>query len=745
MTARTAVVSLWLRVSRAGRRAGALGSVAIAGALALLVLPGAALGAVSPLPRSDYTIHAACAHAARDRAGCLALQLVPQSAAARARRHPLGLVRRTPLSAPSPAAGAFGLRPQDLHSAYQLPDSPPSAQTVALVDAYNDPSAEADLKAYDEEFSLPECTAADGCFEQVNQNGEAGNLPFPKTAAELEKARKGTRVAREEAAEATGWDLEISLDIEVAHATCQSCRILLVEAGEPSYEDLETAERSAATLGAGEISNSWAGPEEGETPALESSSPFNDPGVAITAAAGDDGYLNWDASKSERGYVNFPASSPHVIAVGGTRLSLGENGVWAGESVWNGYYATGGGCSTVFAAQPWQQSLSDWSAVGCGGKRAVADVAADADPYTGLAVYDTSAKCECRYEEARVKHVLYWCTIGGTSLSSPLIAAVFALAGGAGEAAYPAQTLYENETDSPGSLHDVTAGSNGACSKPYLEGGLSACTAAEEAASCASELICLAGAGYDGPTGVGTPDGIAAFATAGPPPVEPPSAPEFGRCVKVAKGAGSYSNAACTKTGETNSHEWDQGVLDAQFATASTSEAVTLTTVKGTEVRCAAETSAGEYTGPKTVGVVLTLTGCELSGEQCSSGTVAGEIVSSPLDGVLGIYKLGTIPIKDQVGLDLFAASGPFMQFSCGAIGVSVRGSAIVPVKTNRMLSTATLAFKARRGKQRPESFVEGPPDVLEASFDGATSERIGLAFTASQTNREAVEVSSVN
>ena len=500
-------------------RTAAFCSAAITVGLLLCCAQGAAARAVSPLPRSDYTVRSVCGVPARGRAGCLAVQLVPQSAEARARKHPLGFTRSAPLAAPSPSAGAFGLRPQDLHSAYQLPDSAAGAQTVALVDAYNDPTAEADLKAYDEEFGLPECTSGDGCFRQVNQNGEAGNLPFPKTAKELETARKGLRSKREEAAEATGWALKISLDIEVAHATCQSCDIVLVEADGPSYEELETAERSAAALGAGEISNSWAGSEEGETPALESAGPFNHPGIVIAAAAGDDGYLNWDSeSSAETGYVSFPASSPHVVAVGGTRLSLGTGSAWAGETVWNGDGASGGGCSVVFTAQPWQQSVADWSGVGCTTNRAVADVAADADPYSGVAVRDTSPECEYRYEEAGVKHVAYWCTIGGTSLATPLIASVFALAGGADGVEYPARTLYEHELKSPGSLHDVTVGSNGECALPFLEGGLSACTSAEEAASCASKAICLAGTGYDGPTGVGTPDGTAAFKPLPTPP-----------------------------------------------------------------------------------------------------------------------------------------------------------------------------------------------------------------------------------
>ena len=267
--------------SRRGRPGWAPPSfVAVATVLALLCAPGVAAGSVSPLPSSDYTVRAVCAKAARGRAGCLALQLVPRTAAARARRHPLGLTRSAPLTAPSPGAGAFGLRPQDLHTAYDLPTSASSAQTVALVDAYNDPTAEADLKVYDEEFALPACTAGNGCFKQVNQNGEAGEpCRSPRPTKELESARKGSRALREEAEEATGWDLEISLDIEVAHATCESCEILLVEAGAPSYEDLETAEQSAAALGAGEVSNSWAGPEAGETPELESASPFDHPGI----------------------------------------------------------------------------------------------------------------------------------------------------------------------------------------------------------------------------------------------------------------------------------------------------------------------------------------------------------------------------------------------------------------------------------------------------------------------------------
>ncbi len=359
---------------------------------------------------------------------------------------------------------------------------------------------------------------------------EAGTSRSPKAKQELEAAANSSEAAkRKEAREAESWSIEISLDVETAHATCQNCQIVLVEASSSAYESLQTAEDAAVALHAEEVSNSWGGPEcEEGLGCLEDSSAFNHPGVVITASAGDDGYLNW-LETPQISYANYPASSPHVVAVGGTRLYLGEHGEWEGETVWNdggennkgvkdGHGAGGGGCSVQFAAQPWQQSVSDWLSVGCSSKRAVADVSADADPYSGLAVYDTSPECDEEIEEENsegeiVETTVHWCTIGGTSLASPLIASVFALAGGAQEVEYPARTLYENAAKSPTSLHDVTEGSDGRCHTPFDGNSAStSCTPAEEAqTSCSSQLICLAATGYDGPTGVGTPDGITAF------------------------------------------------------------------------------------------------------------------------------------------------------------------------------------------------------------------------------------------
>jgi hypothetical protein len=500
--------------------------------------PASARSLVQAQP-AEYAVQPACGPPSFGHASCLALRLVRRSAsnssAAFERASP-SATRVSPLPTPSPALGEVGYTPEELHTAYELPTEAPPSQTIALVDAYNDPTAAVDLAAYSKEFGLPECGS--GCFTQYNESGnsEAANLPFPKTTAELENARKSKNASlTKEAEQAEGWGLEISLDIETAHAICQNCHIALVEAKSTNESDLEAAERAAAKLGATEISNSWGTPECLEVGVcVPSTQAFNHPGIVITASAGDNGYLSWAAEESgERGFASYPASSPDVVSVGGTRLELnGASHAWKSETVWNdggesagvpdGHGAGGGGCSVVFTAQPWQQNLADWESVGCGTHRAVADVSADADPYTGLAVRYSNPTCTFEYEESgKIKSIPNWCTIGGTSLASPLIASVYALAGGAGGVEYPAQTLYQNEKLRPTSLHDINTGSNGKCSQPFNEEeALTGCTPEQEAeASCPLQLICLAHAGYDGPTGVGTPHGIEAFK---PPPAEEP-------------------------------------------------------------------------------------------------------------------------------------------------------------------------------------------------------------------------------
>ncbi len=299
---------------------------------------------------------------------------MPTTAAARARTHPLGMRTAQTIRAASAAQGAYGLGPQQLRNAYFPGEEPraPASQTIALVDPYNDLGAEADLKVYDEEFGLPACSVANGCFEQVNQNGEKGKLPFPGSVGERRQAEllcedgngPQNEAACETVEEADGWSLEMSLDIEMAHAICQNCQIVLVEAQDSAHASLEAAEETAARsrgdggVGADEVSNSWGGSE----PASDGEA-FNHPGVVVTASSGDSGYLGWEGEGPTG--VEYPASSPHVVSVGGTSLTMAGVGgqAWGSESVWGG---SGGGCSVNFPAQAWQRSVSDWSAVGCG-------------------------------------------------------------------------------------------------------------------------------------------------------------------------------------------------------------------------------------------------------------------------------------------------------------------------------------------------------------------------------------------
>ena len=348
------------------------------------------------------------------------------------------------LLAPLTTTAVTGYGPNDIQSAYKLAGATSGGRTVAIVDAYNDPKAEADLATYRSHFGLPACTKANGCFKQVNQNGATS--PLPSTDY--------------------GWALEISLDLDMVSATCPDCHILLVEANSATDTDLYKAvDTAAATPGVIAISNSYGGAESA-TQVSTSDPHFNHPGVAITASSGDSGYG-----------ASYPAASQYVTAVGGTSLTRASNSRGWTETAWNG---AGSGCSAYDPKPTWQHDG------GCA-KRTIADVSAVADPNTGVAVYDTANGCGtskfCDYliSIGLVQGADGWVQVGGTSASSPIIASVFALAG------TTAPSLpYAN----PGALFDVTSGSNGNCGGSYL---------------------CTAGPGYDGPTGLGTPNGTGAF------------------------------------------------------------------------------------------------------------------------------------------------------------------------------------------------------------------------------------------
>ncbi len=477
--------------------------------------------ASAALKPSEYGVGSLCSAPAPGYAGCLGLRLIARDPSAIPGARALGEGGQgseggeapgESEEAAGPPAGEVlsgsaptqdteftkpnkkALTPANLLTAYNLNGvAAPTTQTIGIVDAFDDVNAAADLQVFSSQFGLPACTEANGCFHKVNQLGKTS--PLPASSGELER----------------GWAQEIATDVETAHGLCPSCHIVLVEAESNSNANLFAAEQTAFSLGATEISNSWGGGEP-----VSDSPAFNHPGVAIVASSGDYGYLNWFSETAPES-ADYPASSPHVIAVGGTRLNLNATSkAWESETVWNdggfsggalkGAGAGGGGCSVPFFAPEWQLTLGNWASVGCGSSRAVADVSADADPYTGVAVYDST---ETEGNKG-------WATIGGTSVAAPIVASVFALAGGAHGVPYPARTLYENAQLAPASLHDVTAGSNGECLKPFEKNsGTSGCTIAEEAQNCSAHAICLAGSGYDGPTGVGTPNGLLAFAPSG--------------------------------------------------------------------------------------------------------------------------------------------------------------------------------------------------------------------------------------
>jgi subtilase family serine protease len=336
-----------------------------------------------------------------------------------------------------------GYSPCNLRNAYKLgslASTHGKGQTVAVIDAYDDPNAESDLATFRSQFGIPSCTTADGCFKKVNQDGDEGNYPSGDT----------------------GWGLEISADLDMVSAICPHCHIILVEANSSSFSDLLTAEAEAVTLGAHVINNSWGSSEfSGET---ADDSSFDIPGIAFTAASGDGAY---------QGGVQYPSASPYVTSVGGTELTprpklkrgwLEETWVTPGKPPTQG---SGSGCSAYEPKPTWQKDP------GCA-NRTTADVSAVATDVLGYDTYETGGGG--------------WYYLYGTSVAAAIIAGVYGLAGNAAAQTKPPVSIAYAH---PWALHDIS-------------GGLATGT-------CSPEYLCHALKGYDGPTGLGTPKGIAAF------------------------------------------------------------------------------------------------------------------------------------------------------------------------------------------------------------------------------------------
>jgi hypothetical protein len=225
-------------------------------------------------------------------------------------------------------------------------------------------------------------------------------------------------------------------------------------------------------------------------------------------------------------------------------------------------------------------------------------------------------------------------------------------------------------------------------------------------------------------------------------------APEFGRFLKVAKGAGRFGSATCTGAAGTKTYEWVTGAAKAHFSSALKEGTAMLETSKAQKVICAGLNSHGDYTGAHTVGnVVMVFTGCELAKVKClSAGAKEGEIVSSVLEGQLGVISTGATAVKNKIGLDLFPAGGTHVaDFACRGTAAVVRGSVIAPVTANKMLLSSNIVYAAlAKGRQKPEAFLGVPKDVLEASLGGAPFEQSALKAKLSQTSEEALEVNSV-
>jgi len=346
----------------------------------------------------------------------------------------------------------------DLQDAYNLPSLTKGVgAVVAIVDAYNYPHANADLAIYRKTMGLRACDTKTKCLRIVNQNGNPSPLPGAPPPSQ-------------------DWRGEQSLDLDMVSAICPNCKIILVEANNNNTKSLYTGVKTAGHIGAKYIGNSWGGPESGGDNPI-----FRQAGVVITAAAGDNGGGGLYGGPSQ------PCTYTYVVCVGGTYLVRTHNKRGWSEDVWNDFTvnlcggpcgATGSGCSTVIAKPSWQNDT------GCR-TRSAADVSADASLRTPVIVYNSEEQCSppnC------------WFLFGGTSASTQIIAAAFALAGNASKLTGAAHIWIHHK----GNINDVIKGNN---IDPHL------------GVNCASRVkyICHARAGFDGPTGWGTPYGVGAL------------------------------------------------------------------------------------------------------------------------------------------------------------------------------------------------------------------------------------------
>jgi hypothetical protein len=499
------------------------------GAVLCIAVAVAAPATASPAPNAvpthgraaQYTVaRHECAAPRPGALSCYAMRLVPAS------RTTAGAQRlaASPAAVPKGPSG-FGLTPADLATAYGYNRLTPVVQTVAIVDAYDDPNAASDLAGFEANYGLTDT----GLFRKVGQSGSATRLPAKDRA---------------------GWSGEESLDIDAVRSVCASCTILLVEANSARIRDLSAAAATAVRLGANEVSNSYGGAEKFNRMSKKTAARYAHPGVVFTASTGDEGWYGWGFAATgpkSQSSPSQPATLPGVVAVGGTHLSLGSGAHRRKETVWNNFGphanpflhgrtgggATGGGCSRFTKAPSWQRHVAGFAKTGCGNKRLAADISADGDPQTGLDVHDTYW---CGRACGPKGQMPQWQTVGGTSLSSPLIAAMWALAGGAAGARNPAATLYSRyATHGHAGVYDVRQGGNAYCDTlsttacAHLGGAKIAVnqptrygrvdcrfTNSSKDKAIKHHTQCVAAKGYDGPSGIGAPSSLTVFTPLAP-------------------------------------------------------------------------------------------------------------------------------------------------------------------------------------------------------------------------------------
>lgn len=440
----------------------------LVGALAATAFVPAVAQAAQPSANSPTTISALRAEL---RAGTLAqtthtINLCAQVNAACQLEAVAAAGSSRPLSTTEPV----GYGATDLETAYHLPANWVGANgTIAIIDAAAYPNLESDLNTYRAQYGLPACTTASGCLKIADYQGGPPLTPDPtQLGEEIEES-----VA-----------VETSLDVDMASAACPLCHIIELQVpaldaipstqaeADQATADFGTAVNTAVSLGANAVSMSYQYPEDAYTDTGVPAQDLYHPGVAILASSGDGGF--------EFGQSGWPQDLPTVTSVGGTSLiATNSTNTKFTQTAWDG---SGSACATDLppaVGQP--KSVSAY----CAGHRASADISADADPSTGPAIYDTYAPFS--------NQPVDWTFVGGTSASSPFVAGVYARAGHLAGVIGP-NTLYAARK---GTFTDVTLGQNGPSG---------ACQSAG-----AAQQVCQAGTGWDGPTGLGTPNGLAGF------------------------------------------------------------------------------------------------------------------------------------------------------------------------------------------------------------------------------------------